>query len=249
MSVSASVSALALIALGLAGCGTGHPPQLDRSPTTTPPTVPADPWGQLAARVATAQDHRYTASYTLTTPGRADRTVTVTIARDGTWLVVVPGGALGGTADVAVAGTRAGLYQCAVSGATPHCVLAAKPGQHLAASADPRVEYLFTSWLSVLTDRSQALAVSRTDPPAGAAGACFAIEANSTALAPPLDPGIYCYDTDGTMTAAVLGMGTFMLAAGPSAPPATVALPAPIAAGPPLPTASPSPPPSPAATG
>ena len=37
------------------------------------------------------------------------------VATDGSWLVTVPGGALGGTADIAIAGTKNGLYQCALA--------------------------------------------------------------------------------------------------------------------------------------
>jgi hypothetical protein len=226
------------------GCGSPPPPALDPSPSAVP-GGPTDAWGQLAARVATAEDKRYVASYRLTTKGRPDRTVTVTVANDGSWLVTVPGGALGGTADVAVADTRAGLYQCALSATpAPGCVLVAPPDGALPAKDDPRVQYLFTSWLSVLTDRTQAIAVNNSAALPGAAGRCFWIEPNSAALASPVDEGIYCYDADGTLTAARLAMGTFMLAGTPAAAPATVTLPAPVVAAAPLPTASPPPTPS-----
>jgi hypothetical protein len=223
-----------------AGCGS-PPPPLDPSPSALPAGA-TDAWGQLAARAATAEDKRYVASYTLTTKGRPTRTVTVTVAKDGSWLVTVPGGALGGTADVAVAATQAGLYQCAPGGTpAPGCVLVAPPTGSLPARNDPRVQYLFTSWLRVLTDRQQAIAVNNAATLPGAGGRCFWIEPNSAALASPVDEGVYCYDADGTLTAAKLAMGTFMLAAAPGPAPATVTLPAPVVAGQPLPTASPSP--------
>ena len=231
------------VALGVAGCGSNAAPLTDPSPSTGP-TGPTDPWGQLAARVAVAQDRRYVASYTLTAKGRPARTVTVTIAQDGTWLVAVPGGALGGTADVAVAGTPAGLFQCAL-GATPACVRVAAPDGALPAANDPRVEYLFTGWLRLLTDRQQAIAVNPAAGLPGAAGQCFSVEPNSAALAAPVDAGVYCFDADGTMTAATLAMGTFVLAGASGPAPATVTLPGPVTGGPALGMAAPPPPPSP----
>jgi hypothetical protein len=231
----------------LAGCTGTPPPPDDPSPTAAGPTGPTDPWGQLAASVAVAQDRRYTASYTLTGGGRPTRTVTVTIAQDGTWMVAVPGGALGGTADVAIAATPAGLYQCAL-GATPGCVRVAAPDGAVPAANDPRLEYLFTSWLRVLGDRQQALAVNQAATLPGATGQCFSVEPNSAALAAPVDTGIYCYDGTGTLTAAMLGMGKLVLAGAPGAAPATITLPGPITPGPPLSTVAPPPPPSPTAS-
>ena len=55
----------------------------------------------------------------------------------------------------------------------------------------------------------------------GARGACYSVESNSAALAPPVDPGIYCYAADGTLTAARVGFGTLTLA-GPVAPGAAI---------------------------
>jgi hypothetical protein len=230
----------------VAGCTSGSPPVADPSPTAGP-TGPTDPWGQLAASVAVAQDRRYTASYTLTGGGRPARTVTVTIAQDGTWMVAVPGGALGGTADIAIAATPAGLYQCAL-GAAAACVRVAAPDGTVPAASDPRLEYLFTSWLRVLGDRQQALAVNPAATLPGATGQCFSVEPNSAALAAPVDAGIYCYDTNGTLTAAALGMGTLVLAGAPEGPPASITLPGPVTPGPPLGTATPPPPPSPTAS-
>jgi hypothetical protein len=231
---------IVLVGVLLAGCGTPPPPTPPSPSPSAAPAGPTDAWGQLAARAATALDKRYVAGYTLTSKGRPARTVTVTVAGDGSWLVTVPGGALGGTADVAVAGTRAGLYQCAL-GATPGCVLVAPPGGAVPAGNDPRVEYLFTVWLSIMTDRQQAIAVNKAALLPGAKGQCFSIEPNSAALTSPVDAGIYCYDTDGTLTAAALSMGTFTLATAPAPAPPTVTLPAPVVAGQPLPTASPPP--------
>jgi len=243
--VAAILSGTAVLALS--GC-TATPPVLDDPSPTAGPTGPTDAWGQLAARLAVAQDRRYAASYTLTTKGRGPRTVSVTIAQDGTWLVAVPGGALGGTADVAIAANPSGLYQCAL-GAAPSCVRVAAPDGTVPAANDPRVEYLFTSWLRILADRQQAIAVNPATL-AGAAGQCFSVEPNSAALTPPVDAGIYCYDDNGTLTAATLAMGSFTLAGAPGPAPATIALPGPVTSGPPLGMAAPPPPsPTPSASG
>lgn len=238
----AGTAAIILVGvLSTTGCTT-MPPPVDPSPSPGP-TGPTDAWGQLAARVATAQDKRYVATYTLATRGRAVRTVAVTVAADGSWLVTVPGGALGGTADVAVADTPAGLYQCALAttpGVTPGCVRVADPTGTLPAKNDPRVQYLFTSWLPILADRDQAIAVNNATLK-GAAGQCFSVEPNSAALAAPVDAGIYCYGNDGMLTAAALALGTLTLTGAPAPAPPTVTLPAPVVAGTPLPTTSPSP--------
>jgi hypothetical protein len=246
------ISALAVAVTLVASACTGQPPALATNAQSAPPAGPADAWGQLAGRVAAAQDKRYVAGYTFTAKGRPARTVTVTIATDGSWLVVVPGGALGGTADVGVAATSAGLYQCAMGtapGTTPGCVRVANPDGRLAAKNDPRIEHLFTDWLTVLTDRQAAISVDVAAALPGARGQCFSIEANSAALATPVDPGIYCYDTDGTLTAAALALGTLMLTPAPAPAPPTVTLPGPVVPGAPLSTvAPPSPSPSPSPT-
>ncbi|HEX2771544.1 MAG TPA: hypothetical protein VHN18_03835, partial [Micromonosporaceae bacterium] len=105
------------IPLMLAGCaadqGVAPPPE----PVFQPEPAPARE--QLAALAAAAQDRRFTARYTLTTADRPARTVEVTRAVDGTWRVDVPRGALGGTADVAVARTTGGLYQCTLGPSLP----------------------------------------------------------------------------------------------------------------------------------
>jgi hypothetical protein len=148
---------------------------------------------------------------------------------------------------VAIAAVPSGLYQCAL-GTAPSCVLVAPPDGTVPAADDPRVQYLFTSWLRILTDRQQAIAVNPAAALPGSSGQCFSVEPNSAALAAPVDAGIYCYDPDGTLTAATLAMGSFVLAGPPGAAPATVTLPGPVTAGPPLGMAAPPPPPSPSPT-
>ena len=215
--------ALTLLAVGT-GCSGTPPANPDAAPSGSPaPTTLSDPWSQLAARVAAAQDRRYAAGYTLTARGRAPRTVSVTVAADGSWLVSVAGTAPDG-GDVAVAATRAGLYQCAAGG----CVRVGAPGSRLPARFDPRVQHLFTDWLGVLTDRQVAISVDTTNTLPGAQGQCFSIEPSSASLAAPVDAGIYCYASDGTLTAANLGLGTLALAGATAPAPPTVTLPAPV---------------------
>lgn len=238
------------ISILLAGCAADPP-------ATPPPAAGEDAVPeaetpartQLAALAAAAQDRRLTASYTLSVNGRADRSVTVTIATDGGWRVDVPAGALGGTADVSVARTGEGLFQCALPSAdrlvAPVCVRVAGPDGKIPARADPRVQHIFTDWVGVLTDRQAPLAVSVSRPLPGAGGTCFAVESTSASLKAPLEVGIYCFDADGTLTGARVDFGTLVLAGAPSAAPPTVTLPGPVVTGKPLGMATPPPPPSP----
>src|SRR5205814_1431921 len=81
----------------------------------------------------------------------------------------VPGGGLGGTADVAIAGTKNGLYQCAL--APPGgCVRVAGPDGALPTRNDPRVHHLFTDWLGALGNRDAALSVASSAPLPGIRG-------------------------------------------------------------------------------
>nr|MDT0660047.1 hypothetical protein [Micromonospora sp. DSM 115978] len=220
------------------------------APATTPtPTGPAtsaappDARDQLAAFAAAAQDRHLVASYTLSVAGRSDRTVVVTSAPDRSWRVDVPGGALGGTADVSVVRTAAGMFQCTLpsAGLPADCVRVGGPDADLPGSVDPRVQHPFTDWLAVLTDRQAALSVSTAAPLPGAGGTCFAVESTAVSLNPPLDVGIYCYDVDGTLTGARLPFGTLVLAGAPAAPPETVTLPGPVVEREPLRMAAPPP--------
>jgi hypothetical protein len=242
----------AVLALGgatLTACGSGPPP--DPEVTQAPPTGQPDAREQLAALAAAAQDRRYSAVYTLKASGRADRTVNVTLAADGSWRVDIPGGALGGTADVSVARTGAGLFQCALpSGETPGASTCARIGgttARLGAGVDPKVQHPFVDVRSVLTDPGAPLSVSTSAPLPGVTGSCYSVETTTASVVAPLDVGIYCYDTDGTLTGARLAYGTLLLAGPPVAAPAAVDLPGPVTPTPPLGMATP-PPPSPSAT-
>jgi hypothetical protein len=229
----------------LTACGSDPP---DTAPTTTTGTPAQADRDRLAGLAAAAKDQRYVARYTLSTPSRPDRTVTVALATDGSWVVAVPAGALSGLADIAVYSSKAGLFQCLLGPASgtagsrpdlgplnPACVRVSR----LTAATDPRVHHVFTDWIDAFTDRATALSVTATSPLPGSPGECFSVESNSAALAPPVDPGVYCYDRGGVLTGARAGFGTLALV-GPYAPaPPSVAVPAPITTGTPVPVTAP----------
>ncbi len=228
-----------LVLISVTGCaGSGGSPNPDASASAAPTTAPVGARGQLAIRAAAAKDHRYVATYRLTSPGRAARTVTVIMATDGSWQIGIPGGAMSGTVDIAIASVRDGLYQCTL-GTDATCVNVAPPDGHLGASIDPRVEYLFTDWLDVLTNMDAAVSVATAQPLAGAQGSCYSVDLNSASLAAPADPGVYCYLPDGTLTGASVGFGTLVLTGTPAPPPPTATLPGAIRQGEPLPLVAP----------
>lgn len=245
-----------LLATGtpLAGCAAdSSPPDPPESASGSPTPTGADgARDELAALAAAAQDRHLTARYTLTGAGGSTRTITVTSANDGTWRVDVPGWALGGTVDVALAATADGLFQCALpSPVRPEpatCVRLGDPDDTIPRRLDPRVQHPFTDWLDVLTDRQAPLAVSVSRPVPDTTGTCYSVESTSASLNPPLDVGIYCYDADGTPTAVRAALGTLRLAGPPGPAPATVQLPGPVvedepigAAAPDTPSAGPTP--------
>ncbi|WP_433211400.1 hypothetical protein ACQP00_50430 [Dactylosporangium sp. CS-047395] len=239
----------ALTALLLAGCSSSGPPEPDATttPDGTPVAAQPDPRGLLAARVAVAKDQRYVAAYTLTVQGKGPRSILVSVATDRTWRVDIQGGALGGTADVAIASRPEGMYQCQIN-PSGQCVRVAAAGKKLPAAIDPRIQYVFVSWLDVLLDRQVPLAVASAEPLAGTSAPCFAVEPGVTAIAPPIDPGTFCYSDKGILTAAKLPFGQLMLTGEVVAPPDTISLPAPVGDGTALGTATP-PPPKPSASG
>jgi hypothetical protein len=241
------VAALGGVLLAAAGCGADGAAQA--GPTSAPPAAaPAPARAQLAGAAAAAKDRGLLAFYTLKSGDRADRTVTVVRAPDRSWRVDIPGGALGGTADVSVAQNKDGLYQCALpsaaSGVPATCVRVAAAGGRIKSWADPRVQHPFTDWLEVFTDSRAALSVSTTKALPGSEGTCYSVESTSASLSAPVDAGIYCYATDGTLTAARLSFGTLTLSAPPGAPPARADLPGPVVSGEPMSMAAPPPPPT-----
>lgn len=233
-------TALAVLTGVLVACGSSGPGEPGGAASATATPAQPDPRALLAARVAVAKDQRYVAAYTLTVPGRAPRSILVSIATDRTWRVDIQGGALGGTADVAIAGRPDGQYQCAINPATG-CVRVAASGKRLPAAIDPRIQYVFVNWLDVLLDRQIPLSVAPADPLAGTAAPCFAVEPGVTAIQPPIDPGTFCYNDRGILAAAKLPFGQLMLTGEVVAAPATISLPGPIVDGAPLNTSAPPP--------
>jgi hypothetical protein len=201
-------------------------------------SLPSDPRTQLAARAAMAKDLHLAATYGLKTPDRPDRTVSVTLAKDGGWRVDVPGAALGGTVDISLVSTGGELYQCPLpqAGRTESgCVRLTK----IASAYDPRVQHLFTDWLEVFMDRQAALAVTITTPLPGVRGTCFTVDSSAVSVKSPVEAGIYCYADDGTLTGARTRIGTLVLAGAPMPAPASITLPGAVVPGPPLLNASP----------
>ncbi|GIF78458.1 hypothetical protein [Asanoa siamensis] len=235
----------------LTGCG-GDPPPPPTEPTpTTPPPAEADARDQLAALAAAAQDRTLTAIYTFTADGR-ERSVSATVAKDGSWRVDVPDLALGATVDISIVHNEIGLFQCALPSAeqavTPNCVKIGGPDADVPDAIDPKVQRALVTVRHVLTDPRAPLAVSAAAPLAGAGGSCYAVETTTASVNAALDVGIYCYDADGTLTGARLEYGQLVLAGPPGPAPATVAMPGPVTDGRPLGMAAP-PTPMPTVTG
>lgn len=230
-----AIPAVLLTLLG--GCGEPAVPVVLPSHGPTPQT-PAE---RLIGLAAVAKDKRYTATYLLRTRGRPDRTVSVRLARDGSWRIDVPGGAHGGRREVTIAGTGQGVFQCVTSG----CVRIAEPGDRIPAKYDPMVEHPFTDWLDVLSDARAPLTVEKGTSLRAPSGECYAVESNAAALTPLMDPGTYCFDAEGVLTGARFSGRTLLLAGAPGSPPKSIILPGPVTTGQPLGTSPPPPAPSP----
>jgi hypothetical protein len=240
--------AAALLTAGAAACGGSTPePEPASAPPPSAPAPADDARIALAARAAAAEDHRFTAMYNLEVDGREPRSVLVTVAVDGTWRVDIPAGALGGTADVSIAQTEAGVFQCALPSVTnpitPTCVRVAEKGKRVPKKYDPKIERVFRQWLPVFTDRQSALSVTAAAPLKGSSGSCFSIDTISTSLSAPVDVGIYCYADDGLLTAARVRFGRLTIASTAVAPPPTIDLPGPVTGGEPMGLTAPPPPP------
>ena len=241
--------AAALLTVGVSACGDAAPAQEPvLSPSVSFPPPDQDARVALAARAALAEDHRFSAMYTLESRGFAPRSVLATVAIDGSWRVDIPSGALGGTADVSIAQTPAGLFQCAIPSPTtpvsPSCVRVAQPGKKVPGAYDPKVQRVFRQWLPVFTDRQAALSVTAARPLAGSSGSCFSVDTISASLSAPVDVGIYCYADDGLLTAARVKFGTLTIAGPPVPAPAKIDLPGPVTGGEPMDMNAPPPPPT-----
>ncbi len=229
--------AVALItAFGLAACGSDETPspQPDASQASAIAAA-VGPRGDLTRRVAASKDRRFTAAYTWTGAG-AQRTVTVTLAADGTWRVDVPGGAHSGRTSISMVGRAEGVYQCSAGAG---CVRVARAAGTVPAAVDPKVHHPFTDWAAALADPDSALSVANAQPLPGVAGACFSVEPTTVSIAPPIEPGIYCYGDDGMPTGFKTRFGTLTLAGAPGPPPPTADLAGPVSNGAPLNTSAP----------
>ncbi|MGC4811241.1 hypothetical protein ACLQ29_12030 [Micromonospora sp. DT228] len=220
---------IALPAL-LVACTDAQPPA---PPPADPGPVAVDAArDELAALAAAAQDRHLVAQYVYSQTGQPARTITFTSANDGSWRVDVPGGALGGAADISIAATNDGLFQCALPSAgrpeSASCVRLGERDDAIPRRSDPRVQHPLTDWLDVLTDRRAALAVAPASRPEGLTGACYSVDSTSASLNAPVEVGIYCYEGDGTPTGVRTGAGTLRLAAPPGPAPATVQLAGPV---------------------
>lgn len=241
--------ATALLTVGVAACGDSGPAAgPSPSPSLSAPAPDQDARLALAARAALAEDHRFSAIYTLETRDSGPRSVLATVANDGTWRVDIPSGALGGTADVSIAQLPAGIFQCAIPSAThpvsPSCVRLAAAGKRVPRAYDPRIQRVFRQWLPVFTDRQAALSVTAAQPLKGSSGSCFSIDTISASLSAPVDVGIYCYADDGLLTAVRVKFGTLTIAGAPGPAPPTIDLPGPVTGGEPM--GLDAPPPTPA---
>jgi len=216
----------------LAGCGGGDGAAATPSTSVSAPGI--SPRSQLAGLAARAKDRKYSAVYTLNTPNRPARNVTVALATDGGWRLDVPDAALGGSTDVSLVSVKDGVYQC--TGAT--CVRVAGAKAAVPVAVDLRIQHPFTDWLEPLTDPDVALSVAPAPLLQGARGACYDIRRVSAAIASPVDAGVYCYDTEGIFTGARLGFGTLVISGTPAAAPASITLPGPVVNGAPLPLGS-----------
>ncbi|GIJ30285.1 hypothetical protein Vqi01_54470 [Micromonospora qiuiae] len=238
-SLAPALAAPLLLALPVLFAGCSADPPAEPPPSSAPRPVGMDAArDELAALAAAAQDRHLVARYTLRVDGASDRVITVTSGNDGSWRVDVPGGALGGAADISLAATADGLFQCALPSATrpepASCVRLGERDDTLPRRLDPRVQHPFTDWLDVLTDRRAPLSVSPAAAPPEATGTCYSVETTAASINPPLDVGIYCFDADGTPTAVRAAFGTLALAAPPEPAPATVQLAGPVIEGEPL---------------
>lgn len=259
------LTALALVLL-IDGCGHTNPPHLISDNPTLTSAPPSDPRTELAGLAAAAQDRKYVAAYTLTTDGQADRTVLVSLAADGSTRVDVPSGALSGGANVSMVSNSQGTYQCVLGGpattfgtapaaspspspsasippvtrwSAPACVKVAEVGARVPNRYDQTIAHLFSDWLDVMTDQDAPILVFEAAPLPHSTGTCYSVEPSSASIAPPMQAGIFCYEADGTLSAAALAHNRIVINGNPAPAPPGNPLPGPISAGPAAPNRAP----------
>ncbi|MGH3741629.1 MAG: hypothetical protein ACRDT1_09870 [Micromonosporaceae bacterium] len=240
----ASVALTGVTLAAAAGCGGTTPPKTPSAPDEDIP--PQSPQGQLIARVAAAKDKKYTATYHLQRQGKPVSTISVSLAKNGSWQIDVPGGAAGGTRDVSLVENRHGVFQCvwrgrAEQGGVANCVKVGDSGGSVPRAYDPRVQHPFTDWLDVLGDPRAALSVATDSSLAPPSGECYSVESNSVSLPPSMDGGVYCFDSKGVLTGARFGVGELVIAGAAQPPPRTIRMPGLVTGGPATPTAAPPP--------
>jgi hypothetical protein len=224
--------ALAVVAAMTAGgCSSPGPPEgIGQAAVPSPSkTLNLPPAVALAVRAAQAQDQYYAATYRFTpADGSPAGTARVERSRQGFLLEVSePADAARLKRATIVVTNNAGTFRCRLTSAARACVSAARAGEASDPVGAARMQLAFTSWLRTLADQSAALSVTGAKTPHGTAGTCFAVDGVAAALDPPVDPGLYCFDGVGRITALRLAQGTLTVT-GFAAAPATVALPAPV---------------------
>jgi hypothetical protein len=238
----AVVTAAALTAAA-AGCSDVNDAEATTKPSASATGAPAlPPATLLAGRAVLSQDAYYSAAYRFVpSDGSAAGTARVERTKSGFRLdLTQPADAARFERTTVVGQNAAGPFYCRLTAAGRACVPggAVPPGE-----LDPRLQHAFTDWLPKLADPTAAISVTVVSPPRGVTGTCFSVEGVAASLDPPVDPGLYCFDDVGRITALRLGVG-LLTTVGLGSPPAEIALPAPVGGALPA-TAVPSPTPTP----
>lgn len=245
--------ALALTVAWATACSDGASRTPGPAGRTSAPVGTLSPAAQLAAHAARAQDRHYSAEYrfrpaTGATAGTAAATGRVARTAGGVRLDLTHPATAGTLAHTTVV-VRAGgaRYVCVLTAAASGCVTGKAAGGPPGAIPAARLQHAFDDWLATLTSRTAALSVAPAGTPGGVQGSCWSVEPVAASLDPAVDPGLYCFDETGLLTAVRLAAGTLTLVSA-GAPPAAVELPAvvapalpPTAAPPPSPSGTPSP--------
>ncbi|MFC4337288.1 hypothetical protein [Salininema proteolyticum] len=194
----------------LAGCGTATATDDETPEEDRPPSARLE----LTSAAAEAMDARYSAEYEWSGGGN----VTVDLAEDGTWMVGVEDWALGGEADVWIAWTTGGFYQC-VDEPEEQCVKIAAITGEIPEDLDPKVQLPFVRWLPRLADQHAPFQVAWDD-------GCFVLNRTTVVVDTPVPEGSWCFDGEGAIESVdVKDAGTLTLVGEKSEAPETVELP------------------------